>query len=87
MTALRIALAAHLATHRIKLVHVWQTGAHWSAMLEWPYDPALRKPLVTEAHATGVAETPEQAVIAGLDRLGIGYGLEARLWVLGYLMR
>lgn len=51
---LRPALAAYLATNRIKLVHTWQTLDRWNAMMEWPYDPTLKKPLPTEKHATGI---------------------------------
>lgn len=85
MTPLRAALAAFCSDHRVKLVHVWQTGRHWSAMVEWPYDPTARKALPTERHATGVGEDAVQATIAALDRIGYG-GWHVRLFVLAYMM-
>lgn len=83
MTALRAALAAFCADRRVKLVHVWQTGKHWSAMVEWPYEPGRKIP--TERHATGTGDDAVRAVIRGLDQIGFGQ-LEIRLFVLAYIM-
>jgi hypothetical protein len=85
VTPHRAALAAFCADNRIKLVHVWQTAGHWSAMLEWPYEPGRRKEVPTERHATGVGEDAVSAVLAGLGRLGYR-ALEVRVYVLGYMM-
>lgn len=83
MTAHRAALAAFCADHRVKLVHVWQTGDRWQAMVEWPYEPGRKVP--TERHATGVAGDVCSAVVAGLDRIGYGQ-FQVRVFVLSYIM-
>lgn len=82
---LRPALAAYLATNGIKLVHTWQTLDRWNAMMEWPYDPTLKKPLTTERHATGTGATAPEAVIAGLTRMGFS-GFTLRLYIIGRIL-
>ena len=82
--ALKVAVSAYLAGRGIKLVHAWPSGAKWSAMIEYPYDPAAKKPLVTTAHQTGVGHDRVSAVTHALDRMGFG-GTAFRVFVLDYM--
>lgn len=80
----RLALAGWLSLREIKLVHVWRTGNHWSAMMEYPYDPTAKKQREPTAVTTGTGDSAISAVTKGLDNLNMA-GLDFRLFVVGYM--
>lgn len=80
----RLALAGWLSLREIKLVHVWRTGSHWSAMMEYPYDPTAKKQREPTAVTTGTGDSAIAAVVRGLDNLHMS-GIECRLFILAYM--